>query len=118
MRCAAAWPDPDDEARGDGARVRPPVTPIADGAPRWVASVAPWGASRARWWIPGEASSPPGPAFQADGRWRSPAAYHAAARPCAAGPPGHPWWLWAGLGAALAAVVAAATMLSRRRARA
>ncbi len=35
------------EARGDGARVRPPVTVIADDRPAWVASRMRWGASRA-----------------------------------------------------------------------
>lgn len=63
-----------------------------------------WGASRAAWWNPAEQSSPVGPRFQEDGRWSAPAAWHAGARSCAAGPPGYPWWLFAGLGALLALV--------------
>lgn len=87
------WPDPNDEARGDGQRVRPPVGVITDERPGWVASRARWGASRAAWWNPAEQSSPVGPRFQDDGRWRAPAGWHAGARSCAAGPPGHPWWV-------------------------
>lgn len=98
-------PDPDDEARGDGERVRPPVRVIADRAPAWVASPMRWGASRAAWWNPAEQSSPVGPRFQADGRWSSPAAWHAGARSCASGPPGYPWWAFAGVGMLVALVV-------------
>ena len=43
----------------------------------------PWGASRARAYIPFEQSSPPGPAFQPD-RWDDPAAFAASARSCQA----------------------------------
>ena len=96
------WPDPNDEARGDGRRVRPPVAVISDERPRWVAMRTPWGASRAAWWSPAEQSSPVGPRFQDDGRWRAPAAWHAGARACADGPPGYPWWVFAGLGGLVA----------------
>ena len=101
------WPDPDDEARGDGLRVRPPVTLIGDERPRWVASPMRWGASRAAWWSPAEQFSPVGPRFQDDGRWRTPAAFHEGARACAAGPPGHPWWVFAVAGALAATFIGA-----------
>jgi len=110
------WPDPNDEARGDGLRVRPPVAVITGERPRWVASRTRWGASRAAWWNPVEQSSPVGPRFQDDGRWRAPAAYHAGARSCAAGPPGHPWWLLAGAGGLVALSIGA--ILRRRASRA
>lgn len=106
------WPDPNDEVRGDGLRVRPRVTVIGDERPAWVASRAPWGTSRAAWWNPAEQSSPPGPRFQADGRWRAPAAWHAGARACASGPPGHPWWVFAGV--AVLVALALARRLRRR----
>ena len=89
------FPDPNDEARGDGLRVRPRVSVISDEVPHWVASRMRWGASRAAWWNPAEQSSPLGPRFQDDRRWSAPAAWHSGARSCAAGPPGHPWWVFA-----------------------
>ena len=106
-------PDPNDEARGDGLRVRPPVRIITDTRPAWVASPMRWGSSRAVWWSPAEQSSPAGPRFQHDGRWSAPAAWHAAARPCAAGPPGYPWWVFA----VLVALVVLAFTRSAVRAR-
>lgn len=78
----------------------PTVSVITDTRPSWVAARMRWGASRAHWWIPSEQSSPHGPRFQDDGRWRHPAAYHAGARPCAAGPPPLPWYVYAGAVAA------------------
>ncbi len=110
------FPDPNDEARGDGLRVRPPVSVITDTSPPWVASPMRWGASRATWWSPAEQSSPVGPRFQQDGRWRTPAAFHAGARACAAGPPGHPWWALAGSGVLAALLIGA--ILRRRASRA
>jgi hypothetical protein len=102
------WPDPDDEARGDGRVARVRVEPFGDWA-RWPGR---WGRSEAAW-VPGEQSSPRGPAFQSTGAWRDPSGYHAAARPCAAGAPGHPWWA---LLAACAAVIGlAAAVLSGAR---
>jgi hypothetical protein len=106
------WPDPDDEARGDGLRVRPPVAVITDDRPSWVASRMRWGASRAAWWNPVEQSSPVGPRYQDASRWSAPAAFHDGARPCSAGPPGYPWWVFAGLGV-LAALVLARTLRER-----
>lgn len=110
------WPDPDDEARGDGRRVRPPVQMISDARPGWVAKRTPWGASRAAWWSPAEQSSPVGPRFQDDGRWRAPAAWHAGARACADGPPGHPWWAFAGVG--VLAALSLGAILRKRASRA
>jgi MYXO-CTERM domain-containing protein len=110
------WPDPNDEAPGDGARVRPPVRAISDDSPAWVASRMHWGASRAAWWNPAEQTSPLGPRYQPDARWSAPAAFHAGARPCASEPPGTPWWVYAGLG--VAAALALAARLRRRAARA
>ena len=106
-------PDPDDEARGDGRRVRPPVRVISDSAPAWVASPMRWGASRAAWWNPAEQSSPRGPRFQDDGRWSAPAAWHDGARSCASGPPGYPWWVFAAAAGALLLVLVRPT--TRRR---
>lgn len=109
------WPDPNDELRGEGARVGPPVSVITDTRPGWVASSMQWGASRARWWLPSEQSSPRGPRYQDDGRWYEPAAYHAGARDCAAGAPPHPWYVYAIL--ALAGVLALSGLLRLRRRR-
>ncbi|CAA9514594.1 MAG: hypothetical protein AVDCRST_MAG67-2953 [uncultured Solirubrobacteraceae bacterium] len=100
------WPDPNDEARGDGARVRPALRVIEDARPAWVASPRRWGSSRAAWWNPVEQSSPVGPRFQEDRRWRAPAAWHAAARSCTARPPGYPWWAFAALAALVALALA------------
>ena len=63
-----------------------------------------------------EQSSPLGPRFQQDGRWRMPAAFHAGARSCAAGPPGYPWWAFAG--AAVLAALSIGAILRRRASRA
>ena len=104
------WPDPDDEADGRGSRLRPRVEPISDGSPAWMRRPRRWGGSEAGW-VPGEQSSPRGPAFQPD-RWDDPAAFHASARPCGSGAPGR-WWqapLMAGL------VALPALILWRRRA--
>ena len=92
--------------------MRPPVSVITDAALAWLVSPMRWGASGAAGWNPAEQSSPVGPRFQDDGRWRAPAAWHAGARSCAAGPPGHPWWAFASLAAAVL------LLLARRAARA
>jgi hypothetical protein len=75
------WPDPNDEADGKGLRVRPRVQRIAAGAPPWMAYPGPWGGARAGW-VPGEMDSPPGPAFQPQGRWDDPDAWARTARSC------------------------------------
>jgi hypothetical protein len=76
------FPDPNDEADGRGARVRPRVVEISAGRPEWMRFRGRWGATRASW-VPGESDSPRGPAFQGV-RWDDPAAFAADARPCAA----------------------------------
>ena len=100
------WPDPDDEALGTGAPLRPRVEPVG----AWVRHEGRWGGSRAGW-VPGEQSSPRGPAFQPDRRYLEPAALHASARGCDAEPPAHPWWLRA---LAMAALAGGAVLLVRR----
>ena len=74
------WPDPNDEADGQGPRVRPRLIRISEGRPPWMAYPGRWGATRAGW-IPGEMDSPRGPAFQGV-RWSDPTAWAAMARPC------------------------------------
>ena len=75
------FPDPVDEADGRGRVIRPPVHPIRPGTPRWLAWPGRWGASWAGP-VPGEQSSPRGPAFQPGDRWRAPNALAARASPC------------------------------------
>ena len=106
------FPDPTDEADGRGRSARPPVVPISERAPRWVAWPGRWGDSEAR--LPPEQSSPRGPAFQDDDRFRNPAAFAAdRARDCGAGAPRR-LWQWPLLGAILIAIAAA--IEARRRA--
>jgi hypothetical protein len=89
-RADRPWPDPNDEADGRGRRVRLPVERITADSPRWMTWPGRWGESEAGW-VPGEQSSPRGPAFQ-PARWDDPWRFHAAeARACRAGPPGRPW---------------------------
>jgi hypothetical protein len=89
-RADRPWPDPNDEADGRGRRVRPPVERITADSPRWMTWPGRWGESDAGW-IPGEQSSPRGPAFQ-PARWDDPGRFHdAEARACRAGPPSRPW---------------------------
>jgi hypothetical protein len=71
------WPDPNDEADGRGPVVIPRVEPLGAWA-RWPGR---WGDARAGW-VPGEESSPRGPAFQPDGRWDDPDGWARRARPC------------------------------------
>jgi MYXO-CTERM domain-containing protein len=108
------WPDPNDEADGAGRRVRPPLERIDDAYPRWVASEEPWGTSEAAW-FPGEQSSPPGPRFQADGRWADPAGFEAAARPCASAPPSRAWQTPAIIAVGAGALLGVAALIRRRR---
>ena len=79
------WPDPNDEADGRGRVVRPRLVTITAAAPRWMRWPGRWGGARARWFVPGEQSSPFGPAFQQQGRWSDPDGWAAAARTCRAG---------------------------------
>jgi hypothetical protein len=107
------FPDPNDEADGRGRASRPSVARIAQRSPAWVAWPGRWGSSRAGP-IPGEQSSPRGPAFQSE-RWEHPAGFHQEARACGAGPPGRPWQTISTAAlAAAAAALGAAALLHRR----
>ena len=105
------WPDPDDEARGDGRVVRPEVRSFG----RWGAWPGRWGRAKPAWWSPAEAPSPQGPAFQEEGPWRDPPAWHAEARACSAGAPPHPWFVYALAAVAALALAIGATRLGRAR---
>jgi len=76
------FPDPNDEAEGRGRIQRPRLVPINERAPEWMRFSGRWGDSRAR--LPGESSSPRGPAFQGES-WDDPSAFAASARGCMAG---------------------------------
>ena len=106
------WPDPNDEADGEGDEVRPPLEVIDDDDPAWVSDERLWGRSEAGP-FPGEQSSPPGPMFQPGDRWTDPAALDSAARSCFSDPPGRPWQTPAMLGAVL--MLGAIVLLLRRR---
>jgi hypothetical protein len=108
------FPDPNDEANGRGRTGRPPVRRIDDQDPSWVAWPGRWGGSGAGP-IPGEQSSPRGPAFQSE-RWDDPARFHRTARPCGAGPPGRPWQTILTVALVAVAAVAGVAVLARRRA--
>jgi hypothetical protein len=75
------FPDPNDEADGRGARVRPRVVRITEDSPAWMRRREPWGGARAR--LPWESDSPRGPAFQGV-RWDDPDAFARSASPCKA----------------------------------
>lgn len=104
------FPDPDDEATG-GGRV---VTPRVKAFGRWAAWPGRWGRSEASW-VPGESTSPRGPAFQAP--WADPAGFHARARACGSGAPVHPWPVYAGGGAAVLITLGALALFRIRRKR-
>jgi hypothetical protein len=106
------WPDPTDEADGRGRALRPRVEPISRSSPPWMSSPERFGDSRASF-VPGEQSSPQGPAFQRE--WSDPAAFERAGRACTASPPGRPWQLAAE--AALVGLVVLALLGARRRLR-
>jgi hypothetical protein len=78
------FPDPNDEVDGRGTFVAPRLVRVSAHSPRWMRWPGRWGAARARWWIPGEQSSPLGPAHQLQGRWSDPDGWAAAARTCRA----------------------------------
>jgi hypothetical protein len=85
------FPDPDDEAGGDGREVRPEMIQISDDSPAWVAYDGPWGRTEAGF-VPGEESSPVGPRFQPNDAWERPASFDRdVGRECASGAPGR-WW--------------------------
>jgi hypothetical protein len=110
------WPDPDDEAPGDGRVLRPRVTPITGQRPAWVRWPGRWGGSVAGP-VPGEQSSPRGPAFQPDRRFADPAALHARARTCTSSAPAHPWPVRAGIGGVGAAGAFVLVLAAARRGR-
>ena len=83
------FPDPTDETDGRGRRLRPPVEVITEETPRWIRWPGRWGESLAGG-VPGEQSSPRGPAFQ--GRaWTDPSAFDRGARDCGEGAPQRRW---------------------------
>ena len=76
------WPDPNDEADGRGAVLRPQAVPVTADSPPWMRYPGLWGGAR-EGWFPSENSSPRGPAFQGES-WDDPSAFARAARPCTA----------------------------------
>ena len=101
------WPDPDDEADGEGRRVRPPVERFGS----WAEWPGRWGDSDDGI-VPIEHPSPRGPAFQERRPWQSPSAFDAEhARACGAEPPRR-WWQWP----LAAALLLPAALLALRRA--
>jgi hypothetical protein len=77
------WPDPNDEADGRARAIRPRTLGVSAGSPGWMRWPGHWGGARARWWMPGEQSSPQGPAFQPE-RWSDPDGWAESARSCQA----------------------------------
>ena len=106
------FPDPNDEARGDGRFTRPDLWRGGAGDAMWITHEGRWGSSEAGI-VPGEQSSPPGPPFQESAAWQRPASYHASARPCGSDPPGR-WWALPAFLVALGAIGAATFLLVRR----
>jgi len=116
------WPDPNDENDGRGLVVRARLVRITATSPAWMRWPGRWGGARARWWVPGEQTSPAGPAFQEQGRWSDPDGWARAARSCRAACDelGECDWRESvvGGGAAVAATGVAAAAWRRRRRRA
>jgi MYXO-CTERM domain-containing protein len=106
------WPDPDDEVRGDGRVVRPRIEPFGAWA-RWPGR---WGTTEAGL-VPGEAPSPRGPAFQPDGPYGDPVAFHEGARACGSGAPPHPWPVYLAGALAVIGVALAGLRIVRTRVR-
>jgi hypothetical protein len=110
------FPDPTDEADGQGREVRPHLTEITARRPAWVRYPGRWGETEAGV-IPGEMSSPVGPRVQESGAWSQPSSYFEHfARPCGSGAPSRPWQTAAVI-AAGALLVLGAIVVGRRRAR-
>ncbi len=107
------WPDPDDEAGGDGRVVLPRLVVLEDQT--WLAYRGRWGGTPGSW-VPASSPSPAGPRFQGDGRWDRPADYERSARGCFAGAPGRPLAVWFA-GTLLAVAAAAAVVFGVRRRR-
>jgi hypothetical protein len=115
------WPDPNDEADGEGALMQPPLVWITSRSPDWMRFAGPWGGARASW-VPGEESSPRGPAFQPQGRWSDPDGWALAARPCTRGRcasvgacDGREMGVWGGAVVAAAVLGGALWRVRRRR---
>lgn len=105
------FPDPNDEADGQGRRVRPPLEPITADSPRWMSWPGRWGASEAGF-VPGEQPSPRGPAFQPE-RWNDPGRFHATqALGCGSGPPARHWQT--GLTVCVALLLAGGLLIAAR----
>jgi hypothetical protein len=109
------FPDPTDEAGGDGREVRPRLIRIDDERPGWVSYPGPWGETEAGF-VPGESSSPRGPRFQDSGAWSEPSSYHhRLGRECGSGAPGRPAQTVAAIGVGALVIVGFAVALRRRR---
>ena len=107
------FPDPNDEARG-GEVVVPEVRAVTAARPRWMRWDGRWGDSRASF-VPGEQSSPHGPAHSGE-RWTEPARLYEEARTCLTAPGGARWVSPAlGVGGG---ILALALLLALRRRRA
>ena len=115
------WPDPNDEANGQGRVVHPRLVRVSADSPAWMRWPGRWGGARARWWIPGEQDSPRGPALQY-ARWGDPDAWARGARNCRAscdriGECDAPEKAISGAGAAAVLALLALGWRRRRRAR-
>lgn len=109
------FPDPTDEADGEGAEVRPAMTTVTPRKPDWVRYRGRWGDSEAGV-VPGEQSSPLGPRFQDSHAWSRPGSYHDdEARGCGSGAPSRPWQTAATIGAGAVLVLVAIALVRRRR---
>jgi len=112
------WPDPDDEARGDGTLARPRVVVLGPDSPAWLTWPGRWGASDGGA-IPGEQASPRGPAFQPGDRWYDPYGLERHGRRCGSGAPARPVALAAALAGTVVALLltAGGGVATRRRRR-
>ena len=110
------FPDPTDEADGEGERSRPPVRRVSGDSPAWIRFAGTWGSTDAGV-VPGEMSSPRGPRYQV--AWNHPSGYVAGVgRSCGSGAPGRAWQT-AALGIVVGLVIAGlllAAAVARRRA--
>jgi hypothetical protein len=112
------FPDPTDEADGQGREVRPDVSRIGARRPAWVRYPGRWGETEAGL-IPGEMSSPVGPRAQESGAWIRPSSYlEDFARPCGSGTPGRPWQTAAVIAGGVLLALGAIALVRRRARRA
>jgi hypothetical protein len=109
------FPDPTDEADGNGREVRPRLVEINDRRPGWVGYRGRWGETEAGL-IPGEMSSPVGPRIQESAAWSQPSSYFEDfARPCGSGAPSRPWQTAAVIAAGALLGLAAIGLIRRKR---